>query len=59
MIDFLRKFEAEIFKYTKHSHRAQWQDLQFKNSREIFPPVTILLVIDFAENYTFVPQKEI
>ena len=28
-------------------------------SREFFPPGTFLLVIDFAENYTFVPQKEI
>jgi len=59
VIDFLRKFEAEIYKYTKHSHRARWQDLQFKKSREFFPPGTILSVIDFAENYTFVPQKEI
>ena len=59
LIDFLRKFEAEIYKYTKHSHRAQWQDLQFKKYCEFFPPGTILSVIDFAENYTFVPQKEI
>ena len=59
LIDFLRKFEAEIYKYTKHSHKARWQDLQFKKSREFFPPGTIFSVIDFAENYTFVPQKEI
>ena len=59
VIYFLRKFEAEIYKYTKHSHRARWKDLQFKKSREVFPPGTILSVIDFAENYTFVPQKEI
>ena len=55
VIDFLRNFEAEIYKYTKHSHRAQWKDLQFKKSREVFPPGTILSVIDFAKNYTFVP----
>ena len=35
------------------------KDLQFKKSCEFFPPGTILSVIDFAENYTFVPQKEI
>ena len=29
VIDFLKKFEKEIYKYTKHSHRAQWKDLQF------------------------------
>ena len=28
--DFLMKFESEIYKYTKHSHRARWQDVQFK-----------------------------
>ena len=58
-INFLKTVEAEIYKYTKHSHKVQWQDLQFKKSREFFPPGTILSVIDFAENYTFVPQKEI
>ena len=49
-IDFFRKFEAEIYKYTKHSHRARWQDLQFKISHEFFPPGTILSVVDFGEN---------
>ena len=33
--------------------------IALKKSREVFPPGTILSVIDFAENYTFVPQKEI
>jgi hypothetical protein len=59
VIVFLKKFEEEIYKYTKHSHRARWQDLQFKQSREAFPLGTILFVVDFAENYTFVAQKEI
>ena len=56
---FLKKFESEIYNYTKHSHRERWQYLQFKHSREIFPTGTILSVVDFAENYTFVAQKEI
>jgi hypothetical protein len=59
LIEFLKKFEEEIYKYTKHSHRARWKDLQFKQSREVFPPGTILSVVDFAENYTFAAQKEI
>ena len=33
--------------------------MQFKKSREFFPAETIFLVVDFAENYTFVPQQEI
>jgi hypothetical protein len=57
VIDFLKKFEEEIYKYTKHSHRDRCKDLQFKQSREVFPPGTILYVVDFAENYTFVAQK--
>ena len=59
VIDFLRNFEAKIYKYTKHSHRDRWKDLQFKKSREVFPPGTIFSVIDFSENYTFVREKEI
>ena len=59
MIDFLNKFENEIYKYTRHSHRDRWQDLQFKHSREVFPPRTILSIVDFAENYTFAAQKVI
>jgi hypothetical protein len=43
VIDFLKKFEEEIYKYTKHSHRAQWKDLQFKQFYEVFPPRTIFL----------------
>ena len=57
--DFLKKFESEIYKYSNHSHRARWKDLQFKHSRETFPVETILSVVDFAENYTFAAQKEI
>ena len=57
VIGFLRKFEAEIYKYTENSHKAQWKDLQFKKSCDGFPPGTIFSVIDFAENYRFVPQK--
>jgi hypothetical protein len=43
VIDFLKRFEEEIYKYTKNSHRARWKDLQFKQSHEVFPPGTIFL----------------
>ena len=49
----------QIYKYIKNCHKARWQDLQFKQSREVFPKGTILSVVDFVENYTFSPQKEI
>ena len=59
LIEFFKKFEEEIYKYTKHSHRARWKYLQFKKFREVFPPGTILSIVDFAENYTFTVQKKI
>ena len=46
--EFLKKFEKEIYKYIKHSHRARWQDLQFKKSRDVFPQGTIFSVVDFV-----------
>ena len=33
--------------------------MKFNKSREFFPLGTIFSVIDFAENYTYVQQKEI
>ena len=45
--------------YIKHSHTTQWHNLQFKQSRDVFPKETILSIVDFAENYTFTLQKEI
>jgi hypothetical protein len=59
VIEVLNKFEEEIYKYTKHSHRARWKDIQFKKYLEVFPPGTILFVVDFVENYTFAAKKVI
>ena len=38
---------------------VRWQDEQFRICRDTFPIETILLVVDFAENYTLQPQNEI
>ena len=57
--EFLRKFETKIYNYTKHLHRDQWRDLEFKKFGEIFSPRTILSIVDFAKNYTFVAKNEI
>jgi len=57
VIEFLKKFETKIYKYTKNSHRAPWEDLQFRKSQKIFPPRTILLIVNFGDNYT--TQNEI
>ena len=49
----------KIYKYIKHGHITQCQDLHFKKSRDVFLKGTIFSVIYFAKNYTFSPQKEI
>ena len=57
--EFMGNFENHIYKYIKHSHKSKWQDSEFKHSHEVFEPGTILLMIHFAENYTFSPQIDI
>ena len=53
----------ELFEKTQqhvnHVHVARWQDEQFRVCKDTFPIGTILSVVDFAENYTLQPQKEI
>ena len=57
--EFLKKFEKKNYKYIKHSHRAHWKDIEFKQSRDVFLQGTIFSVVDFAENYTFKTHKKI
>ena len=59
ILEFMDKFQSQIYKYIKHSHRSRWQALEFKHSREVFVLGTILSVVDFAENYIFYPQRDI
>ena len=56
---FISDFKENIFyKYARYSHRFQWLDQQFRMCKETFPIGTIILVVDFAENYTLQPQNE-
>ena len=59
LTDFINLFRNQIYKYIKHSHSARWHELQFKKSRDVFGKGTILSIVNFAENFTFTPQKEI
>ena len=45
--------------YIRHAFFAKWQAEQFQTLRETFPLGTILSVVDFAENYSFVSQKQL
>ena len=52
-------FMEEVFEktqqYAKHVHVAHWKDEQVRTCRDTFPIGTILLVVDFVENYTLQP----
>ena len=58
--EFMKIFrEKIIYEYARHTHRVRWLDLQFKLCKDTFPLDTIVLVVDFAENYTLQPQNEV
>ena len=59
ILEFMQKFQSQIYKYIKHSHMSTWQALEVKHYRAIFEPRTILSVVDFAKKYTFPQQREI
>ena len=48
-----------IYEYARHTHRARWLDLQFKLCKDTFSLDTIVLVVDFVENYTLEPQNKV
>ena len=53
MTSFILDFKTNIFyKYARPSHSSQWLDQQFRMCKETFPIGTIILVVDFIENYT-------
>ena len=54
----MTKFRPLIYPHIQHCHSAHWQAKQFHDSKNCFPPSCILSVVDFFENYTFVPQTE-
>ena len=55
----MEDFRNLIRPYLHHSFFAKWQAQQFQTLRDTFPHGTVLSVVDFAENYSFVHQKEI
>ena len=48
---FMDKFKSMIQPYICHAFFAKWQEQKFQTLRDNFPLGTILLVVDFAENY--------
>ncbi len=57
---FMDEFKSVIIpKYVKHSQYSRWLDGKFCIWKNTFPIGAILLVVDFAENYTLAPQEEV
>ena len=46
-------FVVSLGKLIKHNFIYSWQDNQFKTCISDFPNDVVVLVVDFAENYTF------
>lgn len=45
--------------FVKHNFVAPWQDKHFKICIKSFPVVNMVLIVDFAENYSFEAQNEV
>ena len=54
IVTFMDIFKNLIQPYIHHAIFTKWQAQQFQNLRANFPLGTIVLVVYFAENYSFV-----
>jgi len=57
--DMITTLKLGLERILVHNFEAKWQDLQFKSCIENLLPNAIVLVIDFAENYSFKWQNEV
>ena len=57
--EFISDFRGKIQQYIQHFDIEWWEDEQFRICRDTFPLGTILIVVEFGENYTLQPQNEI
>ena len=55
---FMAVLEEDIDKFPKHLYTAIWQSKQFKNLKSVLPVGTILMVMDFGQNYLCLHQDE-
>lgn len=50
---------AELAPFAKHLFEARWQQAQFYRAITHPPPAVVMMVMDFAENYTCITQREV
>ena len=54
----MKEFFEKTQQYVNHVHVTRWKDEQFRACRDTFPIGTILLVVDFVENYTSTTKRD-
>ena len=59
VLTLLDRFKKLIQPYIHHAFFTKWQAQEFQTLRDNFPLGTIVSIVDFAENYSSVHQKEI
>jgi hypothetical protein len=57
MSEFQRKVLEVMPEFIVNNFRARWQSEQFKLCLKTFLRGTIVLSVDYSENYTFKPQN--
>ena len=58
--DFMKLFQEKIvYDYIGHTHRARWLHEKFNLCKDTFPLGMIVLVVDFADEYTLKPQNKV
>ncbi|KAL2651016.1 hypothetical protein R1flu_019144 [Riccia fluitans] len=57
ILDFIQYFTDKAKGFVKHDFTNKWQAKQYKYCIRTFTIGTVVSVIDFAENYTFMPRR--
>jgi hypothetical protein len=51
--EFIAYLKPKLMKFVVNNFEAKWQDAQFKSSLDNLTKEKIVIVIDFANNYSF------
>ncbi|KAL3688384.1 hypothetical protein R1sor_014693 [Riccia sorocarpa] len=59
VLEFIQFMKDKLAHFVKHDFTQKWQAKQYRQCIKTFPIGTVVSVIDYAENYTFLPRNEI
>ena len=57
--EFVETAVKEVDSLCNHLFRARWQQSQFTDAKDVMPPRSAVMVIDFAQNYACSYQDEV